>query len=120
MKENHRVLPGLVSAIAIAAPIALSGNPAALRAADLVAPVGIIWVNAIRMTVIPLIAALLVTGVASTAASAIGRIGARTILAFVLLGAFTAAAMMPLLAAAFSLMPAGGAELTLPPGAAEA
>jgi proton glutamate symport protein len=120
MKENSRVLLALVSAIAIGMPIALSGNPSALRAADLVAPIGMIWVNAIRMTVIPLIVALLVTGVASTAGSAIGRIGARTIAVFVILGALTAAAMMPLLAVAFALMPAPGARLVLPPGAAEA
>jgi proton glutamate symport protein len=120
MKENNRVLLALVSAIAIGAPIALSGNPRALRAADLVAPIGIIWVNAIRMTVIPLIVGLLVTGVASTAGSAIGRIGVRTIVMFVMLGALAAAVMMPLLAAAFALMPAPGGQLVLPPGAAEA
>ena len=120
MKENSRVLLGLVSAIAIGAPIALSGNASALKAADLVAPIGIIWVNAIRMTVIPLIVGLLVTGVASTAGSAIGRIGVRTIVMFVMLGALAAAVMMPLLAAAFALMPAPGGQLVLPPGAAEA
>jgi Na+/H+-dicarboxylate symporter len=120
MKENNRVLLGLVLAIVIGVPIALTQDPRALRATDLVAPIGIIWVNAIRMTVIPLIVALLVTGVASTAGSAIGRIGARTLVVFVALGSLTAAILMPLLAAAFRLMPAPGAQLLLPPGATEA
>ncbi|HEY2030676.1 MAG TPA: cation:dicarboxylase symporter family transporter [Myxococcales bacterium] len=120
MTENKRVLLALALAVAIGISIALSGNPVALRAADLVAPIGTLWVNAIRMTVIPLIVALLVTGVSSTAATALGRIGARTIAAFVLLGSFMAAVMMPLLAAAFSLLPASGARPVLPPGAAEA
>jgi proton glutamate symport protein len=120
MKENNRVLLALVSAVAIGTAIALSGNPSAVRAADLVAPIGTIWVNAIRMTVIPLIVALLVTGVSSTAGSAIGRLGLRTIAVFVALGAFTAAAVMPLLAAAFAWMPVPEARWGLPPGAAEA
>jgi Na+/H+-dicarboxylate symporter len=120
MKENTRVVLGLGLAISIGVLIALSGSASALRAADLLAPIGTLWVNAIRMTVIPLIVALLVTGVASTAGSAIGRIGARTIAVFVLLGALTAAVMMPLLAAAFTMMPAPGARLSLPAGAAEA
>ena len=120
MTENNRVLLALGLAVAIGVSIALSGNPVALRAADLVAPIGTLWVNAIRMTVIPLIVALLVTGVSSTAASAIGRIGARTIAAFVVLGGFMAVVMMPLLAAAFTLLPASGARPALPPGAAEA
>src|SRR3954465_9506597 len=105
MKENSRVLLALVSAVAIGAVIAWSKSPAAARAADLVAPIGIIWVNAIRMTVIPLIVALLVTGVSSTAGSAIGRLGVRTMVVFVVLGALTAAAAMPLLAAVFTWMP---------------
>jgi proton glutamate symport protein len=120
MTENNRVLLALGLAIAIGVSIALSGNAVALHVADLVAPIGTLWVNAIRMTVIPLIVALLIMGVSSTAASAIGRIGARTIAAFVLLGSFIAAVMMPLLAAVFTLLPATGARPALPPGAAEA
>ncbi len=38
-----------------------------LAVADAVAPIGTLWVNAIRMTVIPLVVSLLVTGVAASA-----------------------------------------------------
>jgi len=100
--------------------IALSGNAAALHFADLVAPVGLLWVNAIRMTVIPLIVSLLITGVSSTAASAIGRIGGRTIGVFVLLSSGMALVMIPLIWLAFTLMPARAGMPTLPAGAAEA
>ncbi|MDQ2667210.1 MAG: dicarboxylate/amino acid:cation symporter [Gemmatimonadota bacterium] len=120
MKESHRVLLALVLAIVLGALIARSGNPSALHAADLVSPIGVIWVNAIRMTVIPLIVSLLITGVASTAGTAIGRIGVRTIVVFVLLSGFMAAVMMPLMALAFSAMPVANARPVLPPGAAEA
>ena len=45
-----------------------------------VAPIGTLWVNAIRMTVIPLVVSLLITGVASASdVSTIGRIGGRTL-----------------------------------------
>lgn len=120
MTENSRVLLALGLAVAIGVAIAWSGNPVALRWADLPAPAGVVWVNAIRMTVIPLVAALLITGISSTAATAIGRIGARTIAAFVFLSALMAVVMIPLLAAAFSFLPASAARPVLPPGAAEA
>ncbi len=120
MKESNRVLLALALAIVLGALIAFSGNAGALQAADMLAPIGAVWVNAIRMTVIPLIVALLITGVSSTAGSAIGRIGVRTIVVFVLLSTFIAVVMMPLMALAFSVMPVPAARPALPPGAAEA
>ena len=66
--------------------IGASGNDALLRAADSLAPIGVLWVNAIRMTVIPLVVSLLITGVASASdVKAIGRIGGRTLVVFLLL-----------------------------------
>ncbi|HEX8790896.1 MAG TPA: cation:dicarboxylase symporter family transporter [Polyangiaceae bacterium] len=120
MTESKRVLAALAFALVLGAAVALSGSAEALRLADLVAPVGALWVNAIRMTVIPLIVSLLVTGVSSTAGSAIGRMGARTIAVFVLLSSGTALVMIPLLRMAFTMMPSPGSTLTLPSGAAEA
>ena len=67
MKEGSRVLVALVAAIALGAAIGASGSPVALKAADAIAPIGTLWVNAIRMTVIPLIVSLIVTGIASVA-----------------------------------------------------
>jgi proton glutamate symport protein len=119
-RESNRVLLALLLAVALGAVISKSGNAGWLRAADLVSPLGVLWVNAIRMTVIPLVIALLITGVSSAAGSAIGRLGARTVAAFVLLGSFMAVTMMPLLAAAFALMPVPNPRPELPPGAAEA
>jgi len=120
LSESKRVLTALALAVALGAGVALSGRPEALRLADLVAPLGTLWVNAIRMTVIPLIVSLLVTGVSSTAGSAIGRMGGKTVGVFVLLSSGMAIVMIPLLRLAFTMMPAPGATLTLPAGAAEA
>lgn len=122
MKESTRVLLALGAGLAGGIAIAASGNPKLLHAADAIAPVGVIWINAIRMTVIPLLVALVITGVAGAAdLRAIGRIGGRTLLVFFALIAGTALVIMPLAPLVFSLLSAaGGARPALPPGAAEA
>ncbi len=120
MKESTRVLLALVAAVIVGVVIAASGNATLIRAADAIAPVGTLWVNAIRMTVIPLVVSLLITGVASAAdIKAIGRIGGRTLLTFLLLLAGVAAVVMPFAPALFALLPAHGAQ-QLPAGAVEA
>jgi proton glutamate symport protein len=120
VSESNRVLAALAVAVALGAGIALSGSAEALRIADLVAPVGALWVSSLRMTVIPLIVSLLITGVSSTAGSAMGRTGGKTIAVFVLLSSAMAVVMIPLTWLAFTRMPAPGGVLTLPAGAVEA
>lgn len=123
MKESTRVLLGLAAAIGLGALVAASGNETLLHAADTLAPVGTLWVNAIRMTVIPLVVSLLITGIASaTDVGAIGRLGGRTLLVFVLLLAATAALVIPLAPSLFALLPfpSTGAKPALPAGAADA
>lgn len=121
MKESTRVLIALAVAILAGMAIAASGNASLVRAADFIAPIGTLWVNAIRMTVIPLVISLLITGVASVAdVRSIGRLGGRTILAFLFLLAIIAIVVMPLAFALFGLLPKHAAALPLPAGAAEA
>lgn len=120
MKEGTRVLVALGTAIVGGALIGASGNPTLLQAADAIAPVGTVWVNAIRMTVIPLVVSLLITGVASASdVRAIGRLGGRTLLVFGLLLVSVAAFAIPLAPLMFTLLPQG-AKPPLPAGAAEA
>ena len=73
MKEGRRVLIALVAGLAGGIVVSASHSAALMRIADALAPLGTLWVNAIRMTVIPLVVSLLVTGVAS--ASDIAQIG---------------------------------------------
>ena len=124
MKESTRVLVALAAAIGGSALIAASGNKALSDAADALAPLGTMWVSAIRMTVIPLVVSLLITGVASaTDVGAIGRLGGRTLVVFVLLLAVVAAIVVPLAPTLFALLPlpsTAGARPTLPAGAADA
>ena len=120
MKESTRVLVALGVAVAGGALVGASGNATLLRATDMIAPIGTLWVNAIRMTVIPLVVSLLVTGVASASdVRSIGRIGGRTLLVFVLLLAAAAAVVVPVMPFVFGLLGAG-TKPPLPPGAVQA
>jgi len=124
MKESTRVLVALAAAIGIGVLVGASGSKSLIDAADALAPVGTLWVSAIRMTVIPLVVSLLITGIASaTDVGAIGRIGGRTLAVFVVLLIVIAAIVIPLASALFALLPLSsttGARPTLPPGAVEA
>ncbi|MBI2536938.1 MAG: cation:dicarboxylase symporter family transporter, partial [Gemmatimonadetes bacterium] len=82
------------------------GAAAATHAATLAAAVrgfeavGTLWINAIRMTVVPLVVALVITGVVSTADSRrVGRLGALALpvfLAFLLTGGVFTLLVAPL------------------------
>src|SRR4051794_40485139 len=122
MKESTRVLVALGAGIGGGVLIGASGKASLLRAADAPAPVGALWVNAIRMTVIPLVISLIITGVASaTDVTAIGRLGGRTLVVFILLLSGMAAVAIPLIPLVFTLLPPHtGARPSLPPGAEEA
>lgn len=121
MNDNTRVLVALGAALAGGILIALTGNEALLRAADAIVPIGTLWINAIRMTVIPLVVSLLITGVAGAAdLRAVGRMGGRSLLTFFLLLVGTAIVIMPIGVLAFSLLGPNAVRPPLPPGAAEA
>ena len=119
--DSVRVLLALVVAIALGLLIAASNDARLIGLADQLVPIGTLWVNAIRMTVIPLVVSLLVTGVASTTdVAAIGRLGARTVIVFLLLPAGMAVVMMPIIATVFAWLPPAASRPPLPPGASEA
>lgn len=121
MNESTRVLVALGAAVAGGVAIAASGIAPLIRAADFIAPVGTLWVNAIRMTVIPLVASLLVVAVSSAGdVKSIGRIGRRTLLVFFLLLAGTAIVVLPIALAVSRLLPQHTGVQQLPAGAASA
>lgn len=122
MTESTRVLVALGAGLAGGAAIAAWGSPRLHSAADAIAPVGTVWINAIRMTIIPLVMSLLITGVAGAAdLRAIGRIGGRSLLTFFALLLGTALVIIPLGVLAFRLLPGlDAARPILPAGAAEA
>src|SRR3989440_1175109 len=122
MKESTQVLVGLGAGLGVGIAIAASHNPSLLSAADAVAPVGTLWVNAIRMTVIPLVVSLVITGVASVSdVKAVGRLGGRTLAVFLGMLAVATLIMIPLAIALFAWLPhLITVRPSLPPGATEA
>ena len=80
------VLLALVAGIAIGAVIQSSAAPGFVRAAGNIEMIGTLWINAIRMTVIPLVAALTIASVATSGEAArVGRIGAYAVAVFVVI-----------------------------------
>jgi len=84
MSLTMRVLIALVVGIAAGVGIAGSGSPTLARAATAIEPLGTLWINAIRMTVIPLVVGSLIVGITSAPnARAIGRVGRGAIVFFI-------------------------------------
>ena len=106
MSVTTRVLLGLLLGAVIGLALAFWDPDAAAMAAGLVQPIGRLWLNALQMTVVPLVAALIVLGVntASDAASS-GRTARRAIVVFLVL--LTLAAIYTAIAAPalLSLLP---------------
>lgn len=79
---------GLLAGLGFGLVAAATRAPALLAIATGVEPVGTLWVNLIRMVVIPLVVAAVVGGVAGFGdASRLGRLGLRTVSLFLALGA---------------------------------
>lgn len=69
-----RVLLALMAGAAVGLPLAAWDADTALRVAEFAQPVGKLWLNALQMTVVPLVAALVVVGINGAAdAAASGR-----------------------------------------------
>ena len=80
---SFRVVVGLVAGLVVGALAQGSGSPLALGAVGVVEQLGQVWLNALRITVIPLVFGLLVTGIVSIAdAAATGRLAVRALVVF--------------------------------------
>ncbi len=85
MSLTVRVLAALVAGLTGGVIVSWTQHPTLLTATAAVEPIGTLWVNAIRMTVVPLVVSLIITGVASSSAGGAARIGGRAVALFVLL-----------------------------------
>ena len=113
MSATSRVLTGLAAGALIGLLLAGWNESVALQVANIVQPIGKLWLNALQMTVVPLVLALVVVGVnTATDAAASGRIARRAIVTFMVIltgGALFAALAAPLV---FSLFPHNPALIT--------
>ena len=86
MSPTARVLTGLLGGAALGIVLTKVQPALASDMASVAQPIGDLWLNALQMTVVPLVVALVVLGVASTRdAAASGRTARRAILVFLLL-----------------------------------
>ncbi|WP_404479270.1 dicarboxylate/amino acid:cation symporter [Novosphingobium sp. BL-52-GroH] len=118
-------LAGLVGGLLIG--LAIAGRPAADAALAVAGPVGSLWLQGLQMTILPLVAGLLFSGIVATVAAArAGAMARRTlgiIVSFLAFSAILGAVAMPLLLGFFPV-PAGvsfvhGADPGKVPGLAD-
>lgn len=126
MNATSRVLLGLALGALSGLLLAAWNPPLAEQAAHAVHPLGILWLNGLQMTVVPLVLALIVIGVNTASdAAASGRVARRAIVVFIVLltgGALFTAAAAPAVFALFPHDPALRATLdtTANPAVAQA
>jgi proton glutamate symport protein len=105
----------LVAGLIVGIAVASSGSATLNRAVALLEPIGAIWVNAIRMTVVPLVVALLLGAVARGGeAERVGRLGGLSFAVFVALHlclAVVALVLIPPLIAMIPIDPASAVRL---------
>ncbi len=105
MSLTSRVLIGLIAGLAGGLALSATASPSAPGIVSLVEPIGTLWVNAIRMTVVPLVFSLLVVGVGSGSdVGTVGRLGGRALLLFLVLLFLTAALVVGVAAPVFRLL----------------
>jgi proton glutamate symport protein len=108
----HRVVIGLIAGLILGSAIG-SQSPVALRVVAFIEPIGQLWLNAVRMTVLPLVVSLLFVGVADARGDdRMGRVGLTTLAAYLGLLVFAAAV-------ALLIGPPLIADMKLSPEAAE-
>lgn len=107
MSQATRILIALVGGLLLGMALARLAPDAAAIGAGFAKPVGNAWLHGLQMTIVPLVVALLVVGIAASAEAArAGRIAARALIAFVVilwLNTIMSAIVTPLLLHAFPL-----------------
>lgn len=113
MKSAWIILSALVAGMLLGIGIETLSPDAGQATLPFVEPFGTLWLNALKMTIIPLIVALLITGITATAdAARAGTLAARavgTFLAAIFLSGLMSLLMTPVLLRLFPLSP-GAAE----------
>ncbi|MEP6784623.1 MAG: dicarboxylate/amino acid:cation symporter [Sphingomonadales bacterium] len=91
MSNATRILLALVLGIALGIVVASFDPVLGKTIADIADPIGTLWLNGLRMTIVPLVVALLVTGIAKSAEAArAGRMAASTVAWIIGLMSFSA------------------------------
>lgn len=107
MSQATRILLALIIGLALGIGLAAVSATSAETGILIAQPIGTAWLNALQMTIVPLVVSLLITGVAATAEAArAGRIAGRAMALFIILlwtASVLAAVLTPLLLHLFPL-----------------
>jgi proton glutamate symport protein len=128
LSQPTRIFLALLVGLAAGIAAAWSGASWVERSAAIAEPIGGMWLNALQMTIVPLVISLIVTGIAGAAEAArASRLAARSLILFaalLLTSSIAAALLTPLLLNLFPLPVESAASLrdaltgAAPPGAA--
>jgi Na+/H+-dicarboxylate symporter len=110
-----RILLALVLGLSVGIASVATGGAWVEQAINIAEPIGGMWLNALRMTIVPLVVSLLVVGIAATAAAArASKLAARSMILFVSIlwiATIIAAVLTPLLLNLFPLPEESAASL---------
>ena len=106
MTIGTKALIGLAAGLAAGAGIAAAGREALAPVGGVADVVGTLWINAILMTILPLVVSKLVVSIAGQGdGGTVGRAGRRSAVSFLALLAGAAAASAAIMPAVFSYLP---------------
>ena len=111
---STRVLLALVAGVSFGLLLSRAGAATSERVIAYIEPFGTIFVNAIRMTVVPLVVSLVIVGIASADASRIARMGTRALVvafAFLCLSGSVGAILAPIAFSRLTIDPVAIAAL---------
>lgn len=115
MSLTTKVLIGLIAGFAIGLVLAGSSNLQLQSLPGVIEPIGTVWINAIRMTVIPLVVSSIIAGILAVPdLKTLGRIGWKMIALFfliVLSAATFAVIAAPIVLGMFTIDPAASAAI---------
>lgn len=115
MSLTTRVLIALLAGLGLGLLVSMSANDSLIQASRWIEPIGTLFINAIRMTVIPLVVGSLVAGIAAAPnPAALGNLGARAFLFFLITlfaAAIFAAIVAPPILGQLDIDPAAQAAL---------
>jgi proton glutamate symport protein len=115
INQPTRILLALVAGIIAGMISARTGASWVPQAIGVAEPIGGVWLNALQMTIVPLVVALLITGIAASAEAArASRLATRALIVFVALlwiSSILAAVLMPLFLGIFPLPAESAAQL---------
>lgn len=113
MSQATRILLSLVAGLLLGIACAASGGGWVAESVAVAEPIGGVWLDALRMTIVPLVVALLITGIAASAEAArASRLAGRAIVLFLIFlwtSSILAALLTPLFLQLWPL-PAGSAD----------